>query len=349
MAATKIAPLTLPAEELQEFARQNGLSDLVGEKPQAPPGKAISIGILSYDGKIMCRTMMCIIGAATQCAQRAWGLNVILRESDSMVARGRSFIASQFLQNPGAAHCTDLVFIDGDLTWDGDEFVRLCSHNVDVVGGCYPYKDESGDFPLRWPPDGLFEENGLWRVHAVTPGFLKVSRRALQKIANEMPWLEFKDRGNQEGQRSWMFFDNTHRPSGIYDEGYIFCEHWRTCGGVVYMDPDLRFKHIGLKAYSHGTIREWLDKKSEKFSQLESEYPGIPPLVLMNKVMGQKIDLDKLKAEAEANKAISPEKAQDILDAATIKTDEAKCLAGAMKDGLVRQDHALANASGAAA
>lgn len=284
MVATKIADL--PQDELNQFAQENIPQVASAQPPPTGPEKKISLGLLCYDGHVHARTMMCIIGAAMSCARNNWGLNIILREGDSMVARGRSFIASQFLENEGAKDCTDLVFIDTDLTWDGDEFERLCKHPVDVVGGAYPYKDESGDFPLRWPPDGLYTENGLWIVDAVTPGFFRVTRKALEKIARLTPWIEFKDRGSAPGQRNWMFFDNVCRPSGVYDEGYIFCEHWRRLGGKVYLDPTLRFKHIGLKAYEHGTIIDWLDRKAKKFEKLESEFPGVPALQLMDKVMG---------------------------------------------------------------
>lgn len=291
---------TLGADELTEFMADN-LPPGFADKPKEPESKRICLALLTYDARIYTRTMMCLMQAVMQCAAQGWGFTYILRESDSMVARGRSFLASQFLENPGTAACTDLVYVDTDLSWNGDEFLRLCSHDVDVVGGAYPYKDESGDFPLRWPPDGLVEDNGLWTVDSVTPGFFRVTRKALQKLAAQMPWLEFKDRANPEGQRSWMFFDNLHRPSGIYDEGYIFCERWRTIGGKVYLDPDLDFQHIGMKSYSHGTIRQWLETKGKTFEKLESEYPGIPPLVLMQKAMGVKgIDL-----EAEAAKIAS--------------------------------------------
>lgn len=290
---------SLSADELKSFVKDNLPPDFA-DPPPAQQKKKICLAILSYDGKIHCRTMMCMMQAVMQCAEKGWGFTYILREADSMVARGRSFLASQFLTNPEAQSCTDLVFIDTDLSWHGDEFVRLCEHPVDVVGGAYPYKDESGDFPLRWPSEGLMEENGLWIVQAVTPGFFRVTRKALQRIANEMPWLEFKDRGNGEGQRTWMFFDNLQRPSGIYDEGYVFCEHWRTVGGKVYLDPSFNLTHTGMKAYNHGTLRQWLDKKSATYEKLESEYPGVPPLRIMEKTMGAKIDLDAEAAQIAA-------------------------------------------------
>jgi hypothetical protein len=299
---------SLAASEVQEFLKDNLPAELKDQvaQPDPEPGqkKRICMGLLAYDARVHTRTMMCMVQAVMDCAKQGWGFTYILRESDSMVARGRSFIASQFLQNADAQACTDLAFVDTDLSWDGNEFVRLCGHPVDIIGGAYPFKDDTGNFPLQWPSSGLesldYGTGPLWRVNAVTPGFFRVSRSALEKIAREQPWIEFKDRGNAEGQRSWMFFDNLQRHSGIYDEGYVFCERARQAGYVIHLDPDMKFTHYGIKGYNHGTINEWLAKKSETFTRLESEYPGIPPLKLMGKAMGEKIDLEAERAAQES-------------------------------------------------
>src|SRR5262245_9319592 len=141
----------LSAQELKEYMKDTLPEGLIEpEKPQ-PQGRSICLGLLSYDGKMNCRTHICLTQASIACLQRGWGFTYILREGDSMVARWRSFIASQFLEAEGTQSCTDLVFIDTDLSWNGDEFIRLIEAPVDVIGGAYPYKDESGDFPLRWP------------------------------------------------------------------------------------------------------------------------------------------------------------------------------------------------------
>lgn len=303
---------SLSADEVRKFIGEN-LPPGFGakqEKPQRGPQIHVCLAILSYDARVYTRTMTCIMQAIMSCAMNGWGVSYILREADSMVARGRSFLASQFIENPAFAKCTHLAFIDCDLTWDKDEFVRLISHPVDVVGGAYPFKDESGDFPLQWKPSsGLEEQYGLWIVQSVTPGFFRVTREALVKIAREMPWLEYKDRANPEGQRSWMFFDNIHRPNGIFDEGYIFCERWRTVGGTVYLDPDLNLTHIGMKAYNHGSIREWMDKRASAVDRLISEYPGVPDLILVDKLMGRDVDLKAEAEKAAAEKTTSGEAA----------------------------------------
>lgn len=297
------SPTALSAEEIQKFVAETLPEGFIEPPKPAPVHKKICVALLAYDAKIHTRTAMCLMQALMDCHLRQWGFTYLLREGDSMVARGRSFLASQFLENPGAKDCTDLVFIDTDLSWSADEFIRLVSHPVDVVGAAYPYKDESGDFPLRWPAYGLNEENGLWNVQAVTPGFLRITRKALEKIVTDMPFLEFKDRANAAGQRSWMFFDNLQRPTGVYDEGYVFCEHWRQAGGKVWLDPDMNITHIGAKAYNHGTIRQWLNKKSQTFEQLEADFPGHPPLKLMQIAMTpadkREEEIARLKAEVQ--------------------------------------------------
>ncbi len=300
-------PITaLSADELKNFMSEK-FPDLVEKKlveTEAPKPRKICIALLAYDGRMEVRMSSSLMQSAMALAHAGFAITIIHRDGDSMVARGRSFLASQFLENDGLKDCTDLIMIDVDLAWsDPNVLVRLCSHPVDVVAAAYPYKDDQGNFPLRWPSTGLMEENGLWEVQAVTPGFLRISRNMLEKVAREMPWLRFADRGTGEGKKCWMFFDNLARPTGVFDEGYVFCEHVKALGGKIWLDPDIDLTHIGKKAYNFGTIRQWLEKKAETFTQLEHEFPHIPPLKLMGKAMemglNEKPDIKSIAEELE--------------------------------------------------
>ncbi len=282
------SPTAFSAEELQEFmSRSFGIK----AKPKELERKAICVALLAHHDTLHLDTHLSLSQAMAGCGEQGWGFSYLQRSGDSMVARGRSFLASQFLTRPDIAHCTDLVFIDLDLIFNPEDFVRLCKHPVDVVGGAYPFKDESGNFPLQWSARGTREENGLWKMKAVTPGFFRITRKALERMAREMPWLVFADRGNKEGEKSYMFFDNRHRSTGIYDEGFIFCENWRICEGDVWLDPDLNITHIGFKKFNHGTIRGWLEHKGIDFIELSKQHPNVDPNLLMAKVMGQSVTL----------------------------------------------------------
>ncbi len=265
------------------------------ERLKTLPKRHVCAALLSYDAKGFMRMEMALTNAISKIGELGWGFTYILRESDSMVARGRSQLASRFLTHESCKDCTDLVFLDTDVYWEGDDLLRLLSHEVDVVAGAYPFKNEAGNFPLRWSSEGLLEENGLWIVQAVTPGFLRISRHALQRLVHEMPWLAYTDAHGDADHKCWMFFDNLHRQNGVYDEGYIFCERWRGVGGRVYLDPDIDLKHIGMKIFSHGTIRQWNDEMTAEIERLHRDFDRIEPGVLLKKLQENRQHWKRLK------------------------------------------------------
>ena len=69
-------------EELRAFVEQNLPRQLLPAKEEEkPPRKHIGLAILSYDGKVYLRTMMSILMAIQQCAQKGWGFNILNREN----------------------------------------------------------------------------------------------------------------------------------------------------------------------------------------------------------------------------------------------------------------------------
>src|SRR5207302_10241703 len=105
-------PLTaLSAAEMHEFAAEMGLD--LGQPPPPSPAQPVTrkivVGILAYDARGYWRTFMSLMQAVMDCGAQGWQFAYILREGDSMVARGRSFIASQFLENQDTADGTDPV------------------------------------------------------------------------------------------------------------------------------------------------------------------------------------------------------------------------------------------------
>lgn len=286
-------PDGVPNEELREFARGVSFED----SPPPEQARKVCVALLSHDGRGECRTFLSIIQGLAALSAAGWQTMLTLREGDSMVARGRSVLASEFLLKPEMADCTDLLFIDTDLTFDGPALARILSHDVDVVAGGYPYKNDKGTFPVRWSSDGVFEHNGLWIMQGVTPGFLRIRRQALEKITVELPFLKF----DNEGSPAWMFFDNLHRPNGVYDEGFIFCEHWRSVGGTVFIDPDIEIGHIGRKIYQPGTVRQWMMNAQAKIPEANTKYPHVHPTELLRHLMRvETIDLEERERDAVA-------------------------------------------------
>ncbi len=272
----------LSAKEVRQFMEDNFPGAVPEEQKEKPAiQRRIVIGTLSYDGKMHCKHAFALLQAGFAIAKAGYELSFVLREGDSMVARGRNVLLAKFLEDPKN---TDLVLCDTDLDFSPEDFMKLVEARTsdgklcDVVAGCYPYKDGSGQFPLRWPIDGLFDNNGLWEVMAVTPGFLKLSRDCLERMTHQLPHLSYVDNALGDGRTSWMLFDNACRQNGVYDEGYIFCELWRQVGGKVYIDPTVNVSHIGTKSYNHGTVINWLERTAENVQKLKADFPHIPDL-----------------------------------------------------------------------
>ena len=95
----------------------------------------------------------------------------------------RNTVVAQFLRSD----CTDLVFLDADVSWKPADLVRLCSHEVvDVVGGVYPKRSVTAeDMPVRMiPGETTPDSHGLLSVEGLPTGFLRIRRIVLQTLAD---------------------------------------------------------------------------------------------------------------------------------------------------------------------
>ena len=62
-----------------------------------------------------------------------------LLQGNCHVDDARNAVVRDFLESD----CTELVFLDADVSWEPDALVELCKINRDLVGGVYPYRRES--------------------------------------------------------------------------------------------------------------------------------------------------------------------------------------------------------------
>lgn len=155
----------------------------------------------------------------------------------------RNRIVQEFL----LSDCTDLVFLDADVSWRPPQLVRLCRHDADVVGGIYPYRrdDKSNEIPLRMKP-GIVEpdERGLIEVGGVPTGFMRIRRHVLETLA-----LRHESFWNKDDRRSKipLLFERVYDPETEIRWGgdLEFCNRWRRLGGTIHADYEMRLGHTG--------------------------------------------------------------------------------------------------------
>lgn len=112
-----------------------------------------------------------------------------------------------------AKECHEVVFVDADIGWSAAQLLRLCSHEVDVVGGVYA-KRKSGtpEWTAHAKEGSLADENGLQECNDLPAGFLRVKMSVFDRIEALNPWRRYQHKG--EDVAKCEFF-----PIGLVGDG----------------------------------------------------------------------------------------------------------------------------------
>ncbi len=113
------------------------------------PKKSILICIPSFDTKIHLETISSIISIRDILLQNGIGISIMWLR-DSLITRARNKLVKQFLDTDH----THLFFIDADISFTPDDFIRVLNLNKPISTAPYPIKKdtkiEDGDASLGW-------------------------------------------------------------------------------------------------------------------------------------------------------------------------------------------------------
>lgn len=169
---------------------------------------------------------------------------ILMLAGNCHVDDARNSIVRRFLETS----CSDLVFIDADVTWSANDLMRLLSYERDVVAGIYPLKQDAEAYPVRHlaTKELWAEADGLLEVEAVPTGFLRIRRSVIEALASIS--LEYNE---QEGDTTLtpLIFERRTEGHTRFSGDYVFCRKWREVGGRIFIDPEMRFEHSGEKAW----------------------------------------------------------------------------------------------------
>ena len=241
--------------------------------------KKILIAIPSFDTKIHLETISSIISARDILIHNKIGIGMMWVR-DSLITRGRNKLVSQYLKGD----YTHIFFIDADISFKPDDFIRIVLFDKDIVTAPYPIKKETpiekGDASQGWCvnfPLGKYDHtkntNGFKQCDYAGTGFMLIKREVFEKIKNKYPSIEYRSdvvakiddkMVNQKGNIEHAFFDCGIQGQGILEdkdntkrylsEDYYFCQLWKQCGGEIWTDLTSELRHIGIKTYSRQPI-----------------------------------------------------------------------------------------------
>jgi len=219
--------------------------------PAATPTLFIATPCL--DGNVSAHYTASLVRTMTLLQQRGWRSPQIDFEiGNSLIADARNKLVARFL----ASDCSDLVFVDADLSWSADDLLRLASYDAPVVAGVYQRKSRAKiDFAVKFGPEIGMDAQRLIAVDRVGTGFMRLRRDCLDKMVAAHPALRLKHPGVSDDDRFYALFDTTLVEGEFIGEDFTFCDRWRAIGGRVLIDPAINLSHHGAAAYDEPLLK----------------------------------------------------------------------------------------------
>jgi len=181
----------------------------------------------------------------------------LLLEGNCHVDDARNQVVAQFLKTD----CTDLVFIDADVSFKSQALVELCGHiSVDIVGGVYPKRSTTSDeMPVRMCSN-VFEpaDDGLMEVVGLPTGFMRIRRHVLEVMSQQA--RQHTKGGDLNTMIPILFERDWVEGVGRRGGDIAFCMNARDAGFEVHADCDLVLGHAA-KVIVKGSLGAALRKQ----------------------------------------------------------------------------------------
>ena len=220
--------------------------------------KHIFIGVPTT-GPITAETCISLFNVGSVLARNDIGVIIEVAAYDCHVDDQRNYLVRDFLES----RADTFVFIDSDLVFDESDFMKLISYDESVVAGVYPKKEDRESYPVRFF-DGMFEtnENDLAEVAGVPTGFLKINRSVFEILDVDAPhYLSAVERDSSRRPIPLIFERKLDGSGTRWGGDYQFCELWKQHGGKIYINPTMRFGHVGSNEYT-GSVGHWLARSN---------------------------------------------------------------------------------------
>lgn len=196
-------------------------------------------------------TVKSLMGTQALCISRQVPFRLGMVCGSAVVQWARDEVVDLFLQSDA----TRLFWIDSDMVWEPEQFMRLLalSQYRDVICAAYPAKKEQPTFYVNWDAQaGLVQsEYGLVEINGIGLGFTVIARHVVEQLAANAPKV-FDDVSKRDLAAVFRIDSTNGKRRG---EDMAFFSDVRELGHKVWLDPAVDLGHVGTKTYT-GTIRD---------------------------------------------------------------------------------------------
>jgi len=192
---------------------------------------------------------------------------------DSYVHRARNTLADMFLRDPDA---TDLFFIDSDMSWDAEAFVKMCVLPDDVVGGAYPVKNNWGawtSIPKLHEGESkdvkhlqgrnIGDGNTLIEARVLAGGFIRIKRSVLERFREHHKddwYIEPSTDPENPEHKFTKFYAAEQIEHRFFGEDHYFSRKLGEMGIRMFIYPNVNIVHWGTKDFA-GNYDKFLRKE----------------------------------------------------------------------------------------
>lgn len=193
--------------------------------------------------------------ASTLCTCQRMGIACTpgIVKGSAIVTKARDEVLHLFLES-GADR---LLWIDDDMIWTVDDFLRLLalSTRYDVIGAGYAARKDPPTFYLKLSDAQNIDADplGMLKVEGMGLGFTMVRRHVLEALVATKPTM----RDQLSGKQLASVFRTDIHDGNFRGEDMAFFADIRALGYDVYLDPQIQLQHVGTKHYT-GSILDAL-------------------------------------------------------------------------------------------
>lgn len=225
----------------------------------------VYLAVPAYGGQCLEAFAASIVRLSMLCRQKGIVLHIDTTENESLVQRARNVSLGRFMCKSDADY---FAFIDADIHFDPNSFVRLIESGHDFSCACYPKKVimwdaakdcmEKGDkrspvmlsssLVMNFKGHQSKVENGFVEVLDGPTGFMVFKRSVVEKMQEKYPELNcVNDHQNRDFDEYCALFDCMIDPVSkrYLSEDYAFCRRWQHMGGKIYADTTTTLGHVG--------------------------------------------------------------------------------------------------------
>ena len=222
-----------------------------------------------YDGRYDVRFLESITNTILLCMQNNIEVVPLYLCYDSLIQRVRNNYFRIAYEN----NFDVLFFIDSDIGWKPQDFLKLVLSDKDMIGGGYRKKRDDEELYTFKVKENIKDEyeiipdkDGLLEVNGLGCGFLKITKNCFKKLfENETKFY------NDDEMITKMICDCVVNHEGHFvSEDIILGFKWQNLGGKVYVDTNIDLIHVGSKEYIGG-VKRWLEEWQIKFGKSNEE------------------------------------------------------------------------------